>query len=68
MQRSASQGQPAASLRQRHELVSARSVFGQPSRVAKLAASLDERGVRERALKEALADHLPVFGLGDVDD
>ena len=41
MQRSASQGQPAASLRQRHELVSARSVFGQPSRVAKLAASLD---------------------------
>ena len=33
-----------------------------------LAASLDERGVRERALKDALADHLPVFGLDDVDD
>jgi len=24
--------------------------------------------VRERALKDALADHLPVFGLDDVDD
>jgi len=33
-----------------------------------LAASLDDRGVRERALKDALADHLPVFGLDDVDD
>ena len=33
-----------------------------------LAASLDERGVRERALKEALADHPPVFGLDDDDD
>ena len=33
-----------------------------------LADSLDERGVRERALKDALADHLPVFGLDDVDD
>ena len=33
-----------------------------------LAASLDERGVRERALKDALADHAPVFGLDDVDD
>ena len=29
---------------------------------------MDERGVRERALKDALADHLPVFGLDDVDD
>ena len=33
-----------------------------------LADSLDDRGVRERALKDALADHLPVFGLDDVDD
>ncbi len=33
-----------------------------------LADSLDERGIRERALKDALADHLPVFGLDDVDD
>ena len=35
---------------------------------ARRAASLDDRGVRERALKDALADHLPVFGLDDVDD
>ena len=42
--------------------------FHDASAIQSLADSLDGRGARERALKDALADHLPVFGLDDCDD
>ena len=42
--------------------------FHDASSIQQLADSLDGRGARERALKDALADHLPVFGLDDCDD